>query len=137
MRAGPGLVRAPVYVQQAGITSSDIDYSEQAGTKGRRGSAFEANRTKGAKVSAHAAQDEDIGEGMSLLQHVDVNVRNKFSSDGAVLAEWASASHVARHSSSGKQSDNPPTPTPQALPPSGQLSNTRAATRAALAKAMT
>jgi hypothetical protein len=85
----------------------------------------EANRTKGVKVSAHAAQDEDIGEGMSLLQQLDVNVRNKSASDRAVLAEWASASHVERHSSSGKQPDNPPGPTPtppKAEPSSGSSS---------------
>lgn len=81
----------------------------------------EANRTKGAKVSAHAAQDEDIGDGMSLLQQLDVNVKNKFSSDRAVLAEWASASHVERHSSGGKQPDSPG-PTPPASPPSAPRS---------------
>lgn len=82
----------------------------------------EANRTKGAKVSAHAAQDEDIGDGMSLLHQLDVNVRNKFSSDRAVLAEWASASHVERHSSGGKQPGDPPNPSsppPPSGPPSG------------------
>lgn len=87
----------------------------------------EANRTKGAKVSAHAAQDEDIGQGMSLLQQLDVNVRNKFSSDRAVLAEWASASHVERHSSSGKQPDNPPGPPPPTSPPSGPPSGSPSA----------
>ncbi|MEK6288726.1 MAG: hypothetical protein AABO57_23665 [Acidobacteriota bacterium] len=79
----------------------------------------EANRTKGAKVSAHAAQDEHVGEGMSLLQQLDVNVRNKLSSDRAVLPEWASASQVERHSSSGEHPDNPPGPMPPTSPPSG------------------
>lgn len=80
----------------------------------------EGNRTKGAKVSAHEAQDEDISEGLSLLRQLDVVIRNKFSGNRAMLAEWTSASHVERHSS-GKP-DNPPTP-PSPAPPAGAPSS--------------
>jgi hypothetical protein len=56
------------------------------------------HRTRGAKISAHTAQDEAIKEGMRIVRQVDVVMRNKFRGDPAVLAEWASASHVERHS---------------------------------------
>jgi len=104
------------------------DFLEQltSATSDLETSINEANRTKGSKVSAHAAQDEDIGEGMNLLRQLDVNVRNKFSSDRAVLAEWASASHIERHSSSGRQPGDPPgppsPPSPPSAPPSGSSS---------------
>jgi hypothetical protein len=44
----------------------------------------EGNRTKGAKVSAHEAQDEDISEAMSLLRHLDLVMRNKFAGNRAM-----------------------------------------------------
>ena len=77
----------------------------------------EANRTKGSKVSAHEAQDDDLSEAISILRKLDAVVRNKFAHDRAMLAEWTSASHIERHSSS-KPPDNPPPPTPTAPPSS-------------------
>lgn len=71
----------------------------------------EANRTKGSKVSAHEAQDDDLSEAIGLLRKLDIVMRNKFAHDRAMLAEWTSASHIERHSS-GKHPDNPPTPPP-------------------------
>lgn len=77
----------------------------------------EATRSKGTKVSARAAQDHDIGKGMSLLRQLDVVITNKFRSNPAVLAEWTSASHVERHSARRLSSEDRPT-SPLSVPPS-------------------
>ena len=85
----------------------------------------EANRTKGSKVSAHEAQDDDLSAAISILRKLDVVIRNKFAHDRAMLAEWTSASHIERHSPS-KHPDNPPPAPPPASPssepPSGSSS---------------
>jgi molybdate-binding protein len=47
----------------------------------------EANRTKGAKVSAREGQDEEINDAMSLLRQLDVVIRNKFSGNRAMLTD--------------------------------------------------
>ena len=66
----------------------------------------QTHRTRGAKVSARTAQNEDIKEGMRIVRQLDVIMRNKFRGDLAVLTAWASASHVERHSRRASTSDD-------------------------------
>lgn len=82
----------------------------------------EANRTKGSKVSAHEAQDDDLSEAIGILRNLDAVMRNKFADDRAMLAEWTSASHIERHSP-GKRPDNPPPPPPPSASPSSDPSS--------------
>lgn len=81
----------------------------------------EANRTKGSKVSAHESQDNDLSEAIGILRKLDVVIRNKFAHDRALIAEWTSASHIERQSSS-KHPDNPPSAPPSASPSSNASS---------------
>ncbi len=81
----------------------------------------DANRTKDSKVSAHEAQDDDLSDAVGLLRKLDVVVRNKFAHDREMLAEWTSASHIERHSTS-KHPDNPPPPRHSTPPSSDPLS---------------
>ena len=70
----------------------------------------------GAHVSASAAIDQAIAEGLKIVKTLDAIVRNKYVDDPAALAEWTSASHTER---SPKKSKSPSsTPGPSTPPPS-------------------
>jgi hypothetical protein len=59
-------------------------------------------------VSARAAVDDSIAQGVDIVRKLDVIVRNKFSSNPAVLAEWTSASHTERSPRRTQPSAPPP-----------------------------
>ena len=50
----------------------------------------------GDHVSAGAAIDESIADGMKLVRMLDAIVRNRYANNPATLAEWTSASHTER-----------------------------------------
>lgn len=56
----------------------------------------ERNQQFGAKVSASAAIDDGVVQGMNAKRELDAIVRNIFRDDPATLAEWTTASHVER-----------------------------------------
>jgi hypothetical protein len=56
-----------------------------------------------AQVTATAAIDEAIENGMGAVRRLDAIVRNKFRDDPSVLAAWTSASHIERQSTAVKQ----------------------------------
>jgi len=67
----------------------------------------------GDHVSAGAAIDETIDEGMVIVRKLDAIVRNRYENDQATLAEWTSASHTER-SPRRKAPAAPSAPTPPA-----------------------
>jgi hypothetical protein len=74
----------------------------------------------GGHVGARAAIDNAIDEGSGIVRQLDTIIRNKYRSDPAVLAEWASASHTERdpkRKPTGPQPPAPPTPTGAGGPP--------------------
>lgn len=73
--------------------------------------AFElATTEKHAAVGAHRtakiALDESIEAGSQVVRQLDVIVRNKFSGEPAVLAEWARASTVVKRTRSAEAVDS-------------------------------
>lgn len=65
-------------------------------------------------VSAGAGIDEAIDRGIETVRRLDVVVRNRYSNNVTVLAEWTSASHTQREPRS-----KPTTPTPPPPPSDG------------------
>lgn len=68
----------------------------------------------GTHVSARAAIDEAIAEGLKTVKKLDAIVRNKYRDDGPTLAEWTSASHTERTPRRRQSPASSPTP---AAPP--------------------
>lgn len=67
----------------------------------------------GTHVSAGAAIDQAIADGLKTVKKLDAIVRNKYHNDPATLAEWTSASHTERgprRSQSPSSSPSPPAP---------------------------
>jgi hypothetical protein len=67
----------------------------------------------GTHVSAGAAIDAAIAEGLKIVKKLDAIVRNKYANDPATLAEWTSASHTERgpkRRQSPSSSPSPPAP---------------------------
>lgn len=72
----------------------------------------------GGHVAASAAIDDAIARGVVLLRKLDVIVRNKYSHNPSVLAEWTTASHVERAPKHAKRSTPQPTTSPPPSTPS-------------------
>ncbi len=70
----------------------------------------------GAQVSAGAAIDEAIAEGLKIVKKLDAIVRNKYTDDPAALAEWTSASHTERSPKRAKPPSHSPEPTTPSTP---------------------
>jgi hypothetical protein len=64
----------------------------------------------GAHVSAGAAIDAAIAEGLKTVKKLDAIVRNKYANDPATLAEWTSASHTERGPRRRQTTSSSPTP---------------------------
>jgi hypothetical protein len=64
----------------------------------------------GAHVSASAAIDEAIAEGLKIVKKLDAIVRNKYADDPAALAAWTSASHTERSPKKAKSPASSPEP---------------------------
>ena len=60
------------------------------------------------RVSARAAIDEAIVEGMNAVRQLDAIVKNKFINDPAKLAAWESAKHTERAPRSAVTEEIPP-----------------------------
>jgi hypothetical protein len=82
---------------------ADINNFEQA--------VAEQNQAKETSVAANAALDPVIERGLDIVRQLDAIVRNKFRDDPAILAAWASASHVERSPRRNSRTQTPPTET--------------------------
>jgi len=69
---------------------------------------------RGHRAAAIAAIDDSIDDGLTTVKKLDVIVKNKYSNNSAVLAQWTSASHIERdphhHKTSTPQPTQPPAP---------------------------
>jgi len=85
--------------------ASDIESFEQAVNRKTRGRA--------AHVTATAAIDKLIDDGMKHLRQLDTVVRNIYADDPVTRAAWTTASHVERAPRRKQPDAPPPTPPPQ------------------------
>jgi hypothetical protein len=67
----------------------------------------------GERIAAAASIEEQLEKGLSVIRKLDTAIRNKYTDDPAVLAEWTSASHTER----GPRRQLTATPPPPATPP--------------------
>jgi hypothetical protein len=77
------------------------------------------NSTKSTKLTATVSIDEELAKGMKAVQQLQAVIKNKYRDNPVILAEWTSASHVERSSSSGKAKPDAPSgesPKPQTPP---------------------
>lgn len=92
---------------QAGIDELEAAISEQSSGLGQR-------------VAATAAIDVAIDNGIATVRKLDAVVKNRYSNNAAVLAEWASASHTERSPRRRTSAPVPPgsgtTPSPPTNP---------------------
>jgi hypothetical protein len=65
-------------------------------------------------VSMHEAIDDAIDRGINVVRKLDAIVRNKYTNNPAVLAEWTSSSHTER----APRHSHPTPPNPQSPSPS-------------------
>jgi hypothetical protein len=64
----------------------------------------------GNAVAARAAIEETVDQGMDMKRKLDAIVKNKYANNPAVLAEWASASHIERAPKHKATAPQPTTP---------------------------
>jgi len=67
-------------------------------------------------IAAGAAIEETIDAGMVIVRKLDAVVRNQYSNNPSVLAQWTSASHTER--GPRRSSESPPSPQPPGSTPS-------------------
>jgi hypothetical protein len=68
----------------------------------------------GNAVAARAAIEETVDEGVTTKRKLDAIIKNRYANNAAVLAEWASVSHIER---APKHKAAPPPPPPSATGP--------------------
>jgi hypothetical protein len=89
---------------------SDIEALEQA--------IAHRNSKASTQITTTASIDEALAKGLKAVQQLQAVVKNKYRNAPVTLAEWTSASHVERSSSSGKAKNKTPTqestPSPKA-----------------------
>lgn len=61
------------------------------------------NASKGAQVATTASINRGIEQAIETFKELDPIVRNKFRSEPNILAEWATATHIARSTRSNKK----------------------------------
>ena len=66
----------------------------------------------GDRVAAGSTISEMIDQGLEIRRKLDIIVKNKYANDPAVLAEWASASHIERAPRRGAAAGTTPPPPP-------------------------
>jgi hypothetical protein len=64
------------------------------------------------RVTATAAIENALENGIKAVRRLDAIVRNKFENDPATLAAWTSASHIERSPRRTPKTTKPPTQTP-------------------------
>lgn len=65
------------------------------------------SRGTGESVAARVAIETKVDEGVAVLNKLEAIMRNKYANNPAVLAEWASASHIERAPRRKKEPEKP------------------------------
>jgi hypothetical protein len=64
------------------------------------------------RVTATAAIENAMENGMKAVRRLDAIIRNKFENDPSTLAAWTSTSHIERNPRRTPKTTKPPAPTP-------------------------